>query len=333
MFRLRLSNNRLEDLNTMSLLTQANRNKLNQISDTNLIARSKSSNQKILIGSSTNPKTNSSRNSSFNYYSTSSTPEKLLPVIKKSKRNSVIKKSAQYSSILTPQEAYQDPSTNASCDCILCNSQMKKQNFIQLNSNDMFLIDSKNFINCLNRMKPTIKLDRESHLNDPAYSMSRNSSDFSSSSNNTLIKFKNSNQILKLLPATSRIKLWDQNDVMNYINTEETRNVIKEPKKSQSAINREVFEASKNETESRLSKILKEFRINPNFTPLIYKANHTATIGFQDHEPIKAITLDISAEKKKQIKVPAVRILPKSPSNSKIMYKVPMNSALAFYDC
>jgi len=214
---------------------------------------------------------------------------------------------------------------------------MKKQSIIQLNSKEMFLIDSKNFLNCLNRMKPTIKMDRESQLNDPVYSMSRNSSEFSSSSNNTLIKFKNNNQIIKMLPATSRIKLWDQNDVMNYINTEETtRNVTKEPKKSQTSLAKEIFEANKNETESRLSKIFKEFRINPIFTPLIYKANHTATIGFQDHEPIKAIALDISAENKKHIKVPVIKpssLLPKSPSNSKIMYKVPMNSALAFYDC
>lgn len=349
MFRLRLSNNRLEDINTLSALTQVNRIKLTRTAtnasspDRLLVARNKSSNQKISIGSS-NPKTSSSsRNNSSSYHyannSLSSTPEKLLPVIKKSKKNSTSSTTTKRS--LHYVKSAQPPSTTSDscCDCIFCNQTMRKQSIIQLNSKDMFLIDSKNFVNCLNRMKPTIKLDRESQLNDLGYS-SRDSSDFSSGSNNTLIKIKNNNQIIKLLPAQSRIKLWDQADVMNYISTEETRKVNKEPKKQQTKeVQVDMSNSVHVENESRLSKIFREFRINPNFSPLFrHSKPMVATIGFQDfQEPVKSIALEVSGETKKAVKVPTtiktMPLLPKSPSNARIMYKVPMNSALAFYDC
>lgn len=377
MFRLRLSNNRFDDMNSTNSASLTHTNKLK-------INRSSPTTAKL---SATNPTNQygASRNSSFYLNAISkansmcTTPTELtLPVImnsrkksRKTSKSSLALSATKKSSLILKADNLKEPNSNLNntttasssisnnnynnltsnsydnCNCVLCNSNLKKtnnyKNIFSFNSNDMYIVDSKNFINCLNRMKPTIKLDRDSNFSELGYlgSSSQTSTEFNNTNsasysniNNSnvskLTKIKNNNEVIKLLPASSRIKLWEPDEVSHYLNTEDAKNTLsnrtltsmtsESPKKSSHS--KETLEQSKPEIESRLNKIFKQFRLNPNLSPLIYKANHAsaATISFQQ-------VLQSPSTLNKQV----MPVISKAPTT--LMYRVPMNSALNFYDC
>ena len=316
MFRLRLSNNKLEEINPSAVNPNKIRINSKSAAKANSYALSKPA---------------SSRNSSFYYNqmtsrinSISTTPEIVLPVImnnkSRSRKSSVNKKKKSFQSF----QSFQSVDAQDNCSCILCHTNMKQSARV-FPSNDLFILDSKNFLNCINRMKPTIKLDREANFSDMCFlgSNIQNSSDFTinTSNSNTLIKIKNNNEVIKLLPAQSRIKLWDPEEVMTYINNEDMKRPIKERRKNNSI--QIDYESLKSEGESRLNKIFKEFRLNPNLSPLIYRTAQTATIGFQQ---VLNNPTNTSVPVPKSMPAPS-----KTPTS--MMYRVPMNSALNMYDC
>jgi len=303
MFRLRLSNN-IPELTNSSNQKMSNRNQTPLRKNSNL--------QKLNMNNNNN-NINSKISSSFNTYtmnskanSLSTTPDKLLPMImmkkiKNSKKSiaSNSTKISRYSSDLS-DDTNLDSSSVENCDCILCATDLaRKQTKRKIaQPNEMYLVDSKNFVNCLNTLKPTIKYDRENNqFSDVNYvgSSQQINSDFNSlNSESTLIKIKNNNQVIKLIPANSRIKLWDSNEVTNYIDS--NRRASTEMKKvSRNQSKTEVITTNNNnyntvsDRQSRLAKIFKEFRINPNLTPLIYRNNLVTSIGFQENTTVPII--------------------------------------------
>lgn len=298
MFRLRLSNN-IPELTNSSTQKMSNRNQTPLRINSNLQKSNMNNNNNNInkISSSFNTYTMNSKANSL-----STTPDKLLPMImmkkiKNSKKSNASNstKISRYSSDLS-DDTNPDSSSVENCDCILCATDLARKTKRKIaQPNEMYLVDSKNFVNCLNALKPTIKYDRENNqFSDVNYvgSSQQINSDFNSlKSESTLIKIKNNNQVIKLIPANSRIKLWDSNEVTNYIDS--NRRASTEMKKvSKNQLKTEVITTNNNtvsDRQSRLAKIFKEFRINPNLTPLIYRNSLVTSIGFQENTTVPII--------------------------------------------
>ena len=197
---------------------------------------------------------------------------------------------------------------SSDCECILCIDNNLNSNF-GLFTNDFLILDSKNFINCINNMKPTIKIERESIIGNFPDSSKMNPKQTS------LFNYKNQDKV-KVLSAKSRIKLWNQDEVMNVISTEILNNEIETNlRKKTPELSRDTISSMKNKY---LNNIYEDFSTENMFdrskTPF-YNKTHSEKVIRNNNVDYGNILSNY----------------PSAPPVTPLAYRVPMNSAQSFY--
>ena len=239
--------------------------------------------------------------------SNSSTPDKMntnskmLPKIMRTK-----------SAYLKNHETSIDEQSINECDCFLCIENNLKNHFC-LNRKDFLILDSRNFISCINTMKPTIKIERENIMGTfPDENNKSTGTKQRSSSDNR------AQERAKVLSAKSRVKLWNQEEVMNVISNEILnldKSVVTKKQTQDFSDPRETVSALK---KKYLSNIYEDFSADS-----IY--NRSKTPFYNKMRSEKIIRNNNASNNNNSSGYPT------APPVTPIAYRVPMNSAQSFY--
>ena len=216
-----------------------------------------------------NPNKNGKIHSSMAYKSTSvshslrSTPDNrglnqaMTPLMNVKKMNP--SRSHQHLDSIQADEYNTPPQSaapyNDACHCVLCVNEYKVNN-AQLRT--IVALDSKRFVNCLNQLRPTVKVERA-----PNYSDIINEAIEQASSHRL------SRHMSKKYSNRSKVELWKEKEVMDMINRPHV--VVKQDKPPAHVIvNKNVtIEKTVEDNQTRLINLFKEFKLNPDLSPLL----------------------------------------------------------------
>lgn len=180
-------------------------------------------------------------------------------------RTNLVQFKASVSEIDDDYQVYSEQ--RISCNCVICN---KKANMAYYEKNLAPVIDTKNFIDCLNDVRPSVVLDRGNDHCEMIQEINRSHK----KDNKRVIKSSKGTR-----KAHSRIELWKEKEVINLIkptlDTSSNNNAFSNSKSTSirgSAKDLNAAEHNKN----RLIKIFREFKLDPYLSPLINQLqNHS----------------------------------------------------------
>ena len=147
---------------------------------------------------------------------------------------------------------------NDVCNCVLCINEYKINNS-QLRT--IVALDSKRFVNCLNQMRPTVKVERQPNYSDIINEAIDQASGYRSNP-------RQSRHMTKKYSYRSKVELWKEKEVMNIINQPNVG--VKQEKPLQGFVNKSVnIEKNLEDNQTRLINLFKEFKLNPDLSPLL----------------------------------------------------------------